>query len=152
MKHCLMIRKSNSMITSKGSLVSPEAAPVAQELVEDLPTIIVTRIGDLTAPFSLMTKKATKSTMTFIEGKAETNGLCLEVTTDSQLKKKHLTNGNSKRRTTNFGTNQLLVNHNRKQTKSNSRSKSLMNSMSFSTSRGKQLRKESTEMTRGELI
>ena len=147
-----MIKKSNFTTTNKASLVNPEAAPVAQELVEVLLTIIVTSKRDPTAPFSQMTRKVTKSTMTFIEGRVETNGLCLKVIIDRQPKIKHLTNGNSKKQTTNFGTHRKASKLNKKQTKSNLKSKSLTNSMNFSTSRGKQLRKESIEMTLGELI
>ena len=147
-----MIRKSNSTITSKASLASLVAVPVAQELVEVLPTIIVISKRDPTAPFSQMTRKATKSTMTFIEGRVETNGLCLRVIIDRQLKRKHLTNGNSKKQTTNFGTHHQVNKLNKKRTKSNLKSKSSTNSMNFSTLRGKQLRKELIEMTHGELI
>ena len=151
MKHCRTIKKSNFTTTNKASLGNLGAAPVAQELVEDLPTITVIRTGDPTAPFSLMMRKVTKSTTTFIEGRVETNAQCLEVIIDRQLKIKHITNGNSKKRTTNFGANRQ-VNLNKKQTKSNLKSKSSTNSMNFSTSRGKQLRKESIEMTLGVLI
>jgi len=151
MKHCRTIKKSNFTTTNKASLENLVVAPVAQELVEDLPTITVIRTGDPTAPFSLMTRKATKSTMTFIEGRAETNALCLEVITDRRLKIKHITNGSSKKRTTSFGANRQ-VNLNKKQTKSNLKSKSSTNSTNFSISRGKQLRKESIEMTLGVLI
>ncbi len=145
--------KSRFMTTSRDLVL--EHAQLEPEGLVRLQTTIRTRNAGRTAPSSLTTRrKLIKSTMIFIAVKVLViNAQCLAETIGNLLKKRLSIDGKRSVHRTNSGVNpQVEVNKSQRKTRSNSKDKFLTNSMNFSTSKDKQLKKGSVEMIQEALI
>ena len=144
--------KSRFMTTSRD--LALERAQLEPEGLVRLQTTIRTRNAGRTAPSSLtMKRKPIKSTMIFIVVEAVISALCLAATTGNLLKKRLSIGGKHSALKTNSGVNLPVgLNKSKRKTRSNLKNKFLTNSMNFSTSKDKQLKKGSVEMIQEALI